>query len=100
MDGKVPETMPLRNKKAPKMLNSGAPEASNHLVRTERRAHVEIVPSSIGPDSPPNARNIFDIQHFYCVFQFASFGLTTYLPTDRGKPGDSGFCAPESLSLY
>ncbi len=33
MDGKVPKTMRLRNKNAPKVLNSGTPEVSNHLVR-------------------------------------------------------------------
>ena len=48
MDGKVPKTMRLRNKNAPKVLNSGTPEVSNHLVRTERRAHVGIVPSTTG----------------------------------------------------
>ena len=48
MDGKMPETMHFRNKNAPKVLNSGTPEVSNHLVRTERRAHAEIAPSSIG----------------------------------------------------
>ncbi len=50
-----------------------------------------------GPDSSANARNPRNIQHFYCVFQFATFGLTTYLPTDREKSRDSGFCVPESL---
>ena len=53
-----------------------------------------------GLDSSANARNTHNIQHFYCVFQFAAFGLTTYLPTDREKPRDSGFCAPESLGSY
>ena len=48
MDGKVPKTIYLCNKKVPKVLNSGTPEVSNHLVRTERRAHAEIAPSSIG----------------------------------------------------
>ena len=48
MDGKVPKTMRLRNKNAPKVLNSGTPEVSNHLVRTERRAHVEIILSKTG----------------------------------------------------
>ena len=48
MDRKVPETMHFRNKKAPKVLNSGTPEVSNHLVRTERRAHAEIIPSIMG----------------------------------------------------
>ena len=48
MDEKVPKTMRLRNKNAPKVLNSGTPEVSNHLVRTERRAHTEIVPASMG----------------------------------------------------
>ena len=52
-----------------------------------------------GPDSFVNAWNISDIQHFYYVFQFAAFGLTTYLPADREKTRDSGFCDPESL-LY
>ena len=52
-----------------------------------------------GADSSANTREISNIQHFYCVFQFAAFGLTTYLPTDREKPRDSGFCDPESL-LY
>ena len=51
-------------------------------------------------DSSANTREISNIQHFYCVFQFAAFGLTTYLPTDREKPRDSGFCAPESLGIY
>ncbi len=53
-----------------------------------------------GADSSANTREISNIQHFYCVFQFAAFGLTTYLPTDREKPRDSGFCAPESLGSY
>ena len=53
-----------------------------------------------GADSAANTREISNIQHFYCVFQFAAFGLTTYLPTDREKPRDSGFCAPESLGIY
>ena len=48
MDRKVPKTMALRNKNAPKVLNSGASRASNHLVRTERRAHAEIIPSIMG----------------------------------------------------
>ena len=48
MDGKVPKTMRLRNKNVPKVLNSGTPEVSNHLVRTERRAHAEMIPSTIG----------------------------------------------------
>ena len=33
MGEKVPKTMRLRNKNAPKVLNSGTPEVSNHLVR-------------------------------------------------------------------
>ena len=33
MDGKVPKAMLLRNKKAPKVLNSGTPEVGNQLVR-------------------------------------------------------------------
>lgn len=48
MDGKAPKTMALRNKNAPKAPESGTPEVGNQLVRTERRAHVEIAPSSIG----------------------------------------------------
>ena len=48
MDRKVPKTMYLRNKNAPKVPNSGTPRASNHLVRTERRAHAEIIPSIMG----------------------------------------------------
>ena len=48
MNGKVPKTMYLRNKNAPKVLNSTTPEVGNQLVRTERRAHAEIAPSSIG----------------------------------------------------
>jgi hypothetical protein len=48
MDGKVPETMHFCNKNVPKALNSSTPEVFNHLVRTERRAHAEIIPSSMG----------------------------------------------------
>mgnify|MGYP000317642847 CR=1 FL=1 len=48
MDGKVPETMYLRNKKAPKVLNSGTPEVSNHLVRM--RSAVQIRPAA--PENP------------------------------------------------
>ena len=33
MDGKVSKTMYHCNKKAPKVLNSGTSEVSNHLVR-------------------------------------------------------------------
>ena len=51
-----------------------------------------------GADSSENARNISDNQHFYCMFHPATFGLTTYLPTDREKPGDSEFCDLESLA--
>jgi len=50
-------------------------------------------------DSSSNVRNVSDNQHFYCVFYSGAFGLTTYLPTDREKTRDSGFCDPESL-LY
>ena len=50
-------------------------------------------------DSSSNVRNVSDNQHFYCVFYYGAFGLTTYLPTDREKPRDSGFCAPESLGV-
>ena len=45
MDRKVPKTMYLRNKKTQKVPNSGTSEVSNQLVRTERRAHAEIIPS-------------------------------------------------------
>mgnify|MGYP001046020242 CR=1 FL=1 len=48
MDRKVSKTRTLCNKNAPKELDSGTPEVSNHLVRTERRAHVGIVPSTTG----------------------------------------------------
>ena len=48
MDRKVPKTMALRNKNAPKVPESGTPEVGNQLVRSERRAHAEIAPSSIG----------------------------------------------------
>ena len=48
MDAKVPKNMHIHNKNAPKVLNSSTPEVSNHLVRTERRAHAEIIPSSMG----------------------------------------------------
>ena len=48
MDRKVPKTMALRNKDAPKVPESGTPEVGNQLVRTERRVHIEIVPSSMG----------------------------------------------------
>ena len=48
MDRKVSKTRTLCNKNAPKELDSGTPKASNHLVRTERRVHIEIVPSSMG----------------------------------------------------
>ena len=51
-------------------------------------------------DSSSNVRNVSDNQHFYCVFHSGAFGLTTYLPTDREKSRDSGFCAPESLGIY
>ena len=52
-----------------------------------------------GPNSSANARNTYNIQHFYCVFHSGTFCVTTYLPTDREKSRDSGFCDPESL-LY
>ena len=48
MDGKVPETMDLRNKNVTKAPENGTPEIINHLVRTERRAHAEMIPSTIG----------------------------------------------------
>ena len=51
-------------------------------------------------DSSAKGRALFVNQHFLCPFQFGIFGLTTYLPTDREKPRDSGFCAPESLGIY
>lgn len=47
MDGKVPKTIYLCNKKVSKVLNSGTPEVSNHLVRMERRTHARIVLSII-----------------------------------------------------
>ena len=51
-------------------------------------------------DSSAKGRDLFVNQHFLCPFQFGIFGLTTYLPTDREKSRDSGFCAPESLGIY
>ena len=48
MDRKVPKTMALRNKNAPKVPESGTPEVGNQLVRTERRAHAEMISSTIG----------------------------------------------------
>ena len=48
MDGKVPKTMRLRNKNAPKVLNSGTPEVGNQLVRM--RSAVRIRPAA--PESP------------------------------------------------
>lgn len=45
MDGKVPKTMRLRNKNAPKVLNSGTPEVSNHLVRM--MSAVQIRPAAL-----------------------------------------------------
>ena len=48
MDEKVPETMSLRNKNAPKVLNSGTPEVSNYLVRM--RSAVRICPAA--PENP------------------------------------------------
>jgi hypothetical protein len=48
MDGKASKTMAFRNKNAPKALNSSTPEVFNHLVRTERRAHAEMISSTIG----------------------------------------------------
>ena len=50
-------------------------------------------------DSSAKGRDLLVNQHFLCPFQFGIFGLTTYLPTDREKTRDSGFCDPESL-LY
>ena len=55
MDGKVSKTMYHCNKKAPKVLYRGTPEVSNHLVRTERRAHIEIVLSTTGENLPQKA---------------------------------------------
>ena len=55
MDGKVSKAMPLCNKNALKVLNSGAPKAGNQLVRTERRAHIEIVLSTTGENLPQKA---------------------------------------------
>ena len=49
MDGKVPKTMRLRNKNAPKVLNSGTPEVSNHLVRTVGKD--EVPSSNLGSSS-------------------------------------------------
>ena len=46
----MPETMHFRNKNAPKVLNSGTPEVSNHLVRM--RSAVRICPAA-----PENSRN-------------------------------------------
>lgn len=73
MDEKVPKTMRLRNKNAPKVLNSGTPEVSNHLVRTERRAHVEIILSKTGKNLLQNPDSFcksalflpFSIWHFW-----------------------------------
>lgn len=53
-----------------------------------------------GPDSSANARNTYNIQHFYCAFHSGTFCVTTYLPTDREKSRDSGFYASESLGSY
>ena len=73
MDRKVPKTMALRNKNAPKVPESGTPEVGNQLVRTERRAHVEIILSKTGknllqtPDSFCKSALFlpFSIWHFW-----------------------------------
>lgn len=43
-----------------------------------------------GEKSSAKTRILFANQHFSCRFQFGTFGLTTYLPTDRkiGPPGN------------
>ena len=41
-------SMDPRNKNAPKALESDTSKVSNHLVRTERWAHAEMIPSTIG----------------------------------------------------
>ena len=71
MDGKVSKTMPLRNKNAPKVLNSSTPEAGNQLVRTERRAHVEIVSSINGGESSVRAGISAQISTFFGTFNLA-----------------------------
>ena len=48
MDRKVPKTMALRNKNAPKVPESGTPEVGNQLVRM--RSAVRIRPAA--PESP------------------------------------------------
>ena len=48
MDGKVPKTMRLRNKNAPKVLNSGTPEVSNHLVRMRSPVQIWVA----APENP------------------------------------------------
>ena len=72
MDRKVPKTMALRNKNAPKVPESGTPEVGNQLVRM--RSAVRIRPAA--PESP-----VFPAGKagFFLCFRTFSAGLNFWI---------------------
>ena len=73
MDRKASKTMPLRNKNAPKVLNSGTPEVGNQLVRM--RSPVQIwVAAPKSRWNPLILAGFFYISNFFGGFIFAVFG--------------------------
>ena len=99
MDGKVPETYAFLQQKCPESAEQQHSRGFQSLGKDGETCPCRNNTIINGPDSSANARNTYNIQQFYCVFHSGAFSLTTYLPTDREKTRDSGFCDPESL-LY
>ena len=64
MDGKVPKTMRLRNKNAPKVLNSGTPEVSNHLVRMRSPVQIWVA----APQKPLKSSDLGGFCFEYAIF--------------------------------
>ena len=90
MDRKVPKTMALRNKNAPKVPESGTPEVGNQFGKDE-------VPSSnLGSSSIKSSLFFWKgwiflmFQNFFCWFEFSDFGLTTQTATVREKTARRG----------
>ena len=70
MDRKVPKTMALRNKNAPKVPESGTPEVGNQLVRMRSPVQIWIAAPQNPLFSDENGGFIFAFSTFLCGWIF------------------------------
>lgn len=100
MDGKVPKTYGSPQQTCPESAKQQHSQSLQLLG--EDKGTCPCRNGSVNNRGRSSAKdwNLSVNQHFLCPLQFGIFDLTTYLPADREKPGDSGFYISESPDLY